>query len=97
MRDRRAEHGHDGVADELLEVASERLDGSFRRPVIRLEGIADVLRITVVRAPGEADQIDEEHGHDLALLPCLACQRSATCPTESGALGVLFATASAAH
>ena len=67
MCHRRAEHGHDGIADVLLDRSAEGFD---RRPdaceVGRLDR-ADVLRIEALGARGEAHEIDEEDGHDLAL------------------------------
>ena len=79
MRDRCAEDGHDGVADELLHDAAELLDAVLRGRVVALERVADVLGIGAVGARREALEVDEEHRDELALLaragvvePCTA-------------------------
>ena len=63
-----AEDRHDRVADELLDRAAEALDVGAQARVIRAQGRAHVLRVRVVGAGGEADQVAEQHGHELALL-----------------------------
>ena len=68
VRDGRAEDGHHGVADELLERAAEALDLRLRARVVRLQPRAHVLRICGLRGRGETDEVDEEHRDDLALL-----------------------------
>ena len=74
VRDRRAEHGHDRVADELLEHAAVLLDPLLRLGVVELQRVAHVLRIGAIRARREADEVDEEDGDEL---PLLAAARSA--------------------
>ena len=66
---RRAEDGHDRVADEFLDRSPEPLDLLFRTSVEALQGIPNVLRICLVRSRREAHQVDEEHRDELALLP----------------------------
>ena len=66
--DRRAEDGHDGVADELLEHAAVLLDPLLRIRVVELQELADVLRIGPVRARREPDEVDEQNRDELPLL-----------------------------
>ena len=68
VRDRRAEDGHDGVADELLEHAAVVLDALLRLAVVELQDVAHVLRIGLIRARRQADEVDEEDGDELPLL-----------------------------
>ena len=68
VRQRRAEERHDGVADELLDRAAEPLQLGLHPAVIGREHAADVLRIEVLGAAGEADEVGEEDADDLALL-----------------------------
>jgi hypothetical protein len=68
VRDGRAEDRHDGVADELLQDAAVLLDPGFRFAVVELEHIADVLGVGLVRTCGRIDEVDEQDGHELALL-----------------------------
>ena len=69
MRDRRAEQRHHGVADELLHRAAEALQLRAQALVVRSEQRADVLGIHPFRPRCEADEVCEQHRHDLALLP----------------------------
>ena len=69
VRHRRAEDRHHRVPDELLDRASEALDVGLDALVVRAEERAHVLGIGAVRAPGEADEVDEEDGDDLSFLP----------------------------
>ncbi len=68
VRDRSAEHGHDRVADELLDRAPESLDLLLRSRVEALEEVADLFRIGPVGLGREPDQVDEQHRDELALL-----------------------------
>src|SRR5690242_10973760 len=68
MRCRRAEDRHHRVADELLDHAAVLLDALLGLPVIRVQHLAHVLGIGLVRPGGRVDQVDEEDGHELALL-----------------------------
>ena len=96
MRDGSTEHGHDRVADELLHRPAEGFDRSAdAREVRRLDG-ADVLRVELLRAGGEADEVDEEDGDDLPLLGERAGrgrQRRAAGVTEARACRVLVSAA----
>jgi hypothetical protein len=66
---RHAEHGHHGVADELLDRAAVTLDRrSSRLEVPRHRG-ARRFRIEPLGASGRADHIAEEHRYSLPLLP----------------------------
>ena len=68
VRDRRAEHRHHRVADELLHRAAVPLDLLSQAGVVGADPGAHVLGIRRLRRSGEADQIAEEHRDDLALL-----------------------------
>ena len=68
VRGRSAEERHHRVADELLDGAAEALELLAQVRVVRGEQAADVLGIELLGAGGEADEIGEEHRHDLALL-----------------------------
>ncbi len=67
VRDRRAEQGHDCVPDELLHCAAEALELRAQPLVVRPEDRLDVLGVERLGARGEADEVGEEDGHDLAL------------------------------
>ena len=94
VRDRRAEHGHDRVADELLHGAAEPLDLLLHARVVGTEARADVLGIGAVGARGEADEVDEQHRDDLSLLRLARVrpQRGAARPAEPRPPGVVLAT-----
>ena len=68
VRCRRAEDGHDRVADELLDNPAERLELVLHRRMERREDCAHILGIELIRASGEADQIDEDHADNPPLL-----------------------------
>ena len=68
VRDRGAEHRHHRVADELLHRAAEALELVAQPRVVRPEQRAHLLGIHALRARGEADEVGEEDGDDLALL-----------------------------
>ena len=69
VRDRRAEHRHHRVADELLHGAAALLELGAQPLVVRAQDRLDVLRVERLGARGEADEVGEEHRHDLALAP----------------------------
>ena len=73
MRDRRAEDGHHGVADELLDRPTEALELGAHAGVVGLEQPSHVLGIHFLGTGGEPDEVAEEARDDLALL---ACRRS---------------------
>jgi hypothetical protein len=75
VRGRRAEERHHRVADELLDGAAEPLELTAQVCVVRPEKRADVLGIELLGPGGEADQVREEDGHDLALLARSRCGR----------------------
>ena len=60
VRDRRAEHRHDGVADELLDRAAEALELRADARVVRLEQPPHVLGVHRLRPRREADEVAEE-------------------------------------
>ena len=74
VRDRRAEDGHHRVPDELLDRAAVALDLLPQARVVRADARADVLGVGGFRGRGEADEVAEEHGHDLALLLHRSCR-----------------------
>ncbi len=75
VRDRRTEHRHHRVADELLDRAAMAFEHGAHAVVIRTKPRPHVLRVGLLGRRGEADQVAEEHGHDLPLLV-----RSFGCP-----------------
>ncbi len=95
VRDGRSEDGHHRVADELLHGAAVPLQLPSQPPVVAREHGAHVLRVELLGAAREADEIGEEHGHDLALLaglPCLLAERGRARGTEAEAVRALGAT-----
>ena len=67
--DRSAEDRHDRVTDELLDGAAEALELGAHARVVRLEQAPHVLRVHGLGSGREADEVAEEAGDDLALLP----------------------------
>jgi hypothetical protein len=68
--DRSAEGSHHRIADELLDSAAVTLDLLTQARVIGADASPHVLRILLLRGGGEADEVAEEDGDDLALLEC---------------------------
>ena len=66
VRDRRSPHGHDGVADELLDHAAVALDDPAALVEVAREELPDVLGVARLRERREPDQIDEEHRDEAA-------------------------------
>ena len=66
--DRGAEDAHDGVADELLHRAPERLDLVAKACVVRRQDRADVLGVELLGPRREADEVGEKDGDDAPLL-----------------------------
>ena len=64
----RAEHGHDGIADELLHGPAVAFDHALELGVIRAQPGTHVLGVGVLRGGGEPHQVAEEHRDHLALL-----------------------------
>ena len=64
---RRAEERHDGVADELLDRPAVALELVPDACVVRAKDRLDVLGVERLRPRGEADEVAEDHGDDLAL------------------------------
>ena len=65
VRHRRAEDGHHRVADELLHRAAEALELVAQPGVVGTEQRPHLLRIHLLGARREADEIGEEDGDDL--------------------------------
>ena len=68
VRDRRAEHRHHRVADELLHRPSVALDLLPQARVVGPDPRPHVLRVGALRGGREPDQVAEQHRDDLALL-----------------------------
>ena len=68
VRDRRTEDRHHRIPDELLDVPAVRLDPLPGDRVVRAQGVADVLRVRVVRRRGEPLEVDEQDRDELPLL-----------------------------
>jgi hypothetical protein len=68
VRDGRAKDGHDCVSDELLHGPAVALDLPSQAGVVRADAGANVLGVCRLGSCGEADDVAEEHGDDLALL-----------------------------
>jgi len=62
------EHGHDGITNELLHGPAQAFDLAPQVGVIGTKPSDHVLRICTIRAGGEANQIAEQHGDNLALV-----------------------------
>jgi hypothetical protein len=79
VRHRRAEDGHDGVADELLDGSLETLDLPLGAGVELLKRVADVLGIGSIRPGREPDHVDEQHRDHLPFFPrsLAECERRA--------------------
>ena len=95
VRDGRSEDGHHGVADELLDRPAVELDLLPQARVVGTDARADVLGVGGLRGGGEADEVAEEDGDDLALLVHgrrrLRGQRSGAKTAELEAVWVLLA------
>ncbi len=63
-----AEHGHHGVADELLDDAAVGLDVLVPAQEVGVDDRADVLGVELLRQHGEVDEVGEQDGDELALL-----------------------------
>jgi hypothetical protein len=96
---RRAEDGHHRIADVLLDNPAVLLDPPLCVSVVELLLLPDVLWVCAVGAGGEADEVDEEHRDELALLA--RCGRrlepAAAAVAEARLRRVLGATVRAAH
>ena len=97
VRDRCAEHRHDRIADELLDGAAVALELGAHLRVVRLQQPAHVLRVHALGARGEADEVAEEAGDDLALLARgrLRFERRRALRAEACVIRVLAAAARA--
>jgi hypothetical protein len=65
--------------DELLDDAAATLDLGAPARIVGVEDLAHVLRVEVLSAGGEPDEVGEEHRDDLAFvarLVCLAIERA---------------------
>ena len=64
---RRAPDGHHGVADELLDGAAVAADDLRGELEVAGQGVADVLRVTLLGERGEPDEVGEEDRDEAAL------------------------------
>ncbi len=62
--ERRAEHAHHRVADELLDHSAERLDLVPDPLVVRRQQPPNLLGVELLGPSGEADEVDEDDRHD---------------------------------
>ena len=90
--DRRPEHRHHRVADELLDPAAEPLDLGPRSLVVDGQERPDVLGVELLGLRGEPHEIDEEDGDHAALLARTGrgFQRRSARLAEARSLGVLL-------
>ncbi len=96
VRHRGPEHGHRGVAHELLQGPAPPVDLPAEQGVVGTEDGPHVLRVGPVGPRGEADQVHEEDRDDLPLLPGRRrLERRAARAAEPEALGVLLAAGGA--
>ena len=63
-----AEHGHHGVADELLDDATVRLDVLVPAQEVGVDDGADILGVELLGQHGEVDEVGEQDRDELALL-----------------------------
>jgi hypothetical protein len=68
MQHRHAEHGHHGVADELLNGAAVTFDDRLHQFEVVREQRSQPFGIERLAERGRAGQVAEQHGHGLALL-----------------------------
>ena len=93
--DRCAEQRHHGVADELLDRAPVVLQLLAQQGVVGSESAAHILNVHSLAATREANQVGEQHRHDLALLTLrhlAGRQRGAAGPAEAKAVRVRLVT-----
>ena len=74
LRDGRAPHRHDRVADELLDGAAVALDHLARHVEVARQRVAHVLGVALLRKGREADQVGEEDADE----PPLGVRRGAS-------------------
>ena len=80
VRHRRAEDGHDGVADVLVDGAAVALDLAREHAEVRAQNDAQLCRVEGGAQRFGRRQVGEEHGHDLALLgEDVRCRSAVTC------------------
>ena len=95
-----AEHGHDAVADELVQGAAQAFDLGPQPDVVGAQQGADVLGVGLVGAGGEAHQVTEQHRDQAAFLgrgPGRGGQRRAAGPAEPEAPRVVLSASCAAR
>ena len=91
--ERRAEHAHHRVADELLDDAAERLDLAADALVVGRKHRANLLGVEPLGPRREPDEVDEDDRDDPPLVPgrALVADRGAAREAEVGDRRVLLA------
>jgi hypothetical protein len=98
VRDRSAEERDDRVADELLHGAAVALELRAQPLVVRRQQCAHVLRVHLLGARGEPDEVGEQHRDDLALLSrYLRLERRPAREAEAGACGIVLPAIRTTH
>ena len=97
MGDRRAEHAHRRVADELVQRAPEPLDRALRPLVERHERAADILGVRRIRPLGEPREVGEQDRDRPALLGDRPRERRAARHAEPCLGRILGAATRTAH
>ena len=95
---RQPEDRHHGVADELLDDAAVALDDRLHPLEVAREQRAERLRVERLAERRRADDVAEEHGHDLPLLaPPPVHSRAALGTEPEGAGGLVPADGAGGH
>src|SRR2546428_821332 len=99
MRLGKAEDGHDGIADELLEGAAVVADDFLRDHVEARQERTNILRIQRLAERGGPADVGEEDGDESPLLgrPSHRLERRTAERTEPGCLGIFLLTCRTSH
>jgi hypothetical protein len=92
---RDAEHGHRGIADELLDRAAMTLENRPQLSVETHHPLAEQLWVGAIAQGGRAHEIAKQDSHGFANSRSRLGERSATRVAEAGAVGILPTAASA--
>jgi hypothetical protein len=87
--DRRTEHGHDGVAEQLVDTPAEHLHVGHEALERRIDEALDALGVAVLGECGEPDDVGEHDRDDAALLEVHRHEREPAGRAEPGSLGDL--------
>jgi hypothetical protein len=93
------EHGHDGIADELLHSAAVAFDLTTQSGMVGPEHGSHILRVGAVGAGRESHEVAEQNRDDLALFPCgrSLAHRCRAVPAEAEPLRILLAAVRASR